>query len=547
MEATRSGFGFSSPDLLETIGTVDRSVLARCKRHEAEAAAGGTGDAVHLAGGQAGLFATPVCPAAGATLRSITQPASLVKRLFATGEHKLGVAVPTLQRFVTGKHAFPPRRAPKRPERSLPDNLPRRKMGPRCCVILFAGRRSLWTVLLGTGCLGRYTARPARLRECAMRVSCLQENLKRGLSIVGRAVNAKTTLPITGNILIATDDGRLRLSATNLEIGITCWIGAKVEEEGAITIPARLISEFVNTLPNDRIDMTLTGKSLRLKCARFEARMNGQDADDFPVVASYDSMKQDGASVSLDAAVLREAITQVAFAAASDEARPVLAGVLTKIGDDEVTLAAADGFRLSVRRIAVLEPPEVAGPEIIVPARALTELSRLLGDQEDPVKVVIPGGKNQILFHLNGVDLVSQLIQGNFPNYTQLIPQDFASRVIIDTHEFLAATRPAAIFARDSNGIVRLEMFPGDESVPGKMLIRARAEELGDNQGEIDANVSGETAKIAFNAKYLTDILSVLTADQVALETKSPSSPGVLRPVGSDTFTHVIMPMFVQW
>jgi DNA polymerase-3 subunit beta len=382
-----------------------------------------------------------------------------------------------------------------------------------------------------------------------MRVSCLQENLKRGLGIVGRAVATKTTLPITGNILLQTDEGRLRLSATNLEIGITCWIGAKVEEEGAITIPAKLLQEFVGALPNDRIDLSLTGKTLRLKCARFEARMNGQDADDFPVVATWDSLADaEGVStVTIDPEVLRQAINQVAFAAATDEARPVLAGVLVQIGDEEIVLAAADGFRLSVRHLAALERDGDGQVEIIVPAKSLHELGRIVSDQEDPVKVAIPRGRSQILFHLNGVDLVSQLIQGNFPNYAQLIPTEYSSKVIVNTEDFLAATRPAAIFARDSNGIVRLEMFPGEDLAPGKMLIRARAEELGDNQGEIDANVEGDQSKIAFNAKYLTDVLTVMNAPQVAIETKSPSSPGVLRPMGGEDYVHVIMPMFVTW
>ncbi|GIW09193.1 MAG: hypothetical protein KatS3mg061_0250 [Dehalococcoidia bacterium] len=186
-----------------------------------------------------------------------------------------------------------------------------------------------------------------------MRVSCLQENLKRGLAVVGRAVASRSTLPITGNILLATDEGRLRLAATNLEIGITCWIGAKVEGEGAIAVPAKLLSEFVGVLPNDRIDLSLTGKVLRLKCARFEARINGQDADDFPPVATWqtlvDSASRDGevVTVTVEAEALQEAISQVVFAAATDDSRPVLAGVLTQIGEEEITFAAADGFRLS--------------------------------------------------------------------------------------------------------------------------------------------------------------------------------------------------------
>ncbi|MCS7002478.1 MAG: DNA polymerase III subunit beta, partial [Dehalococcoidia bacterium] len=223
-----------------------------------------------------------------------------------------------------------------------------------------------------------------------MRVSCLQENLKRGLAIVSRAVSAKSSLPITLNILLATDNGRLKLAATNLEIGLTCWIGAKVDQEGAITVPARLLSEFVATLPNDRIDLSVTGKALRLKCARFEARMNGLDADDFPPVATFESLTQsnpDLPTITLEPAALREAIAQVAFAAATDESRPVLTGVLTEIKDDDVTFAAADGFRLSVRRIPLAERWLGDPVSIIIPARALAEVGRVLAEQDDPVRV----------------------------------------------------------------------------------------------------------------------------------------------------------------
>jgi DNA polymerase-3 subunit beta len=210
-------------------------------------------------------------------------------------------------------------------------------------------------------------------------------------------------------------------------------------------------------------------------------------------------------------------------------------------------MAAADGFRLGVRTISMAEPMQGDPTTIIIPARALHELARSLGDQEDPVRMVIPQGRNQVLFHLNGLDLVTQLIQGNFPNYPSLIPTESSSSVVVSTAELLSAAKVAAIFARDANGIVRLEATPGEDGQPGQVLIRARAEEVGDNQGSIDAQVTGETARIAFNAKYLTDVLGVLNGEQVVLETRSHSQPGVLRAVGDEAFTHVIMPMFVQW
>lgn len=375
-----------------------------------------------------------------------------------------------------------------------------------------------------------------------MKLSCLQENLNKGLGIVGRAVATRTTLPITQNVLLATDQSRLKLAATNLEMAITYWTGAKVEEEGAITIPARLLSEFISSLPNDHINMTLTQHSLQLKCARFEARINGLDAEDFPPIPQV----SDGIATKIEAESLRKGISQVAFAAATEESRPVLTGVQAEFDGDKLTLAAADGFRLAVHNAPLLSPVSDKTAAII-PARALNELNRFLSDQEEPVEIILNQQKSQALFRLKNIEMVSQLIQGAFPNYSQLIPESYTTRAVVDVAEFLRATRMASIFARDGSGIVRLIITPGTELTPGKLNISARAEEIGDNVGEIDALIDGEPAKIAFNAKYLSEVLSVLHQNQVALETTTSSSPGVLRPVGVDNYIHIVMPMFVQW
>jgi DNA polymerase-3 subunit beta len=375
-----------------------------------------------------------------------------------------------------------------------------------------------------------------------MKLSCLQENLSKGLGIVSRAVATRSTLPITQNVLIATDQSRLKLAATNLEIAISCWLGAKIEEEGAITIPARLLTEFTNSLPNDKIEIALTQRTLQLKCARFEARINGLDAQDFPPIPQV----ADGLATKIEIKALKGGIEQVTFAAATEESRPVLTGVQLEFDGDKLAMAAADGFRLAVHNTSLLSPVKNK-TAIIVPARALNELHRFLTDQEEPVEITVNQQKSQILFKLKNIEMVSQLIQGSFPNYSQLIPQSYVTRAVVDVAEFLRAIRMASIFARDGSGIVRLMASPGVELTPGKMNISARAEEVGDNVGEIDALIDGEAAKIAFNAKYLSDVLSVLEEKQVALETTTSSSPGVLRPVGSDNYIHVVMPMFVQW
>jgi DNA polymerase-3 subunit beta len=377
-----------------------------------------------------------------------------------------------------------------------------------------------------------------------MKLSCLQENLNWGLGVVGRAVAARTTLPITNNVLLVTESSRLKLAATNLEMAISCWIGAKVEEEGSITVPARLLSDFVGSLPAEKVNITLSPqtRTLGMKCARFEARISGVDAKDFPPIPRVEG----GITTKVEVEALRQGISQVVFAAATEESRPVLTGVDAKFEGSKVTLAAADGFRLAVYKMPLAETVSQKA-DVIIPARTLAELNRLIAEQEEPVEIMVNPDKGQALFKLKNIELVSQLIQGTFPNYAQLIPQKCTTKATISVADFLRATKTASIFARDGSGIIRLVVNPGAEMAPGKVVVSARSEEVGDDVGEIDAVVEGEESKIAFNGKYLTDVLGVLHETQVALETTSPSSPGVIRPVGSENYLHVVMPMFVQW
>ncbi len=227
--------------------------------------------------------------------------------------------------------------------------------------------------------------------------------------------------------------------------------------------------------------------------------------------------------------MFKEAVTHVAFAAATEDSRPVLTGVKVEMSGDEFTLAAADGFRLAVYKGKLAEPtPEDVN--FIIPARAFQEVNRLIGAQETPVEFTVTPAKSQALFRLDNVEVVSQLIQGTFPNYSQLIPQSYQTRVTVDLQQFLRATRTAAIFARDGSGIVRIQASPAENGA-GRLSISSRAEELGENKGEIDAAVEGEESKIAFNSKYLSEVLDVLGDGEVALETTTSSSPGVIKPV----------------
>jgi len=384
-----------------------------------------------------------------------------------------------------------------------------------------------------------------------MKLSCLQENLNKGLNLVGRAAAARTTLPITNNVLLSTDGGRLKLVATNLEMAISCWIGAKVEEEGAITIPARILSEFVASLPNDKVEMNLLSKTrvLEMKCARFEAKMSGVDAKDFPPIPHI----EDGVGTTVEAGELKRGIRKVAFAAAVDDSRPVLTGVNAEFDDQTLTLAAADGFRLAVYKMPLATKVNQKITAII-PSRTLFELQKLSADQEEPITIVLNPSRSQIIFRLKDIELVSQLIQGTFPQYSQLIPQSYGTRVVANVKQLSQANKTASIFARDGSGIVRLVVTPGESEVtPGRMTVSARAEELGEDTGDIDVTVQGDESKIAFNTRYLKEVLEAISEaqsdaeKQVALEITNPSSPGVFKPIGEDNYLHVIMPMFVSW
>ncbi len=374
-----------------------------------------------------------------------------------------------------------------------------------------------------------------------MRISCLQENLARGLNIVSRAVAPRTaTLPVLTHVLLATDNGRLKISATNLELGVTCWIGAKVEDEGAITVPARTFNDLVALLPADRVDLDLNirTQTLRVQAGKTDNNIKGIDAQEFPIIPTFNPT----AAVFVEPAVLKKVIAQVVFAAATDESRPTLTGVLTKFEADTITMAATDGFRLSVRS-GKLKEPVAETRTILIPARALAEVARVMGDQEEAIAISVTPSHGQVLFHMNNVDVVAQLIDQKFPDYEPIIPKKHDTRTVMNTADMLKACRQAGIFARDSLDTVRLTVKPGEELEPGKVKVTARADATGDNESELDATVNGDGVEIGFNVKYLIEALAAIDTPQVALETTAPQRPGVIRALGDEEFMHLIMPM----
>jgi DNA polymerase-3 subunit beta len=368
-----------------------------------------------------------------------------------------------------------------------------------------------------------------------MKLSVMQENLARGLSVVSRAVSSRSTLPVLANVLLRTEDAGLKLTATNLEIGITYWVPGRIDEDGATTVPARLLNDLVASLPSsEKVELELgDGETLHLRAGRFATHVKGIEADEFPSIAPVGERP----TTRVSQRILRRGLDETTFAAASDEARPILTGVLAKFEGDTLTLAAADNYRIAVKMLQIADP--VAETAVVIPARALGEVARILGDTDDPVEVVLATSRNQIVFHLEGVDVVSRLIDGQFPNYQQVMPTGHATRAVLDREELLRAVRPAALIASSSANIVKLSVGSDDET---GVTVTATAE-VGDYEGQVEAEVEGDGTTVAFNARYLADVLGHVDAERFAIELNGPLSPGVFRPVETEDYVHVVMPV----
>ena len=413
-----------------------------------------------------------------------------------------------------------------------------------------------------------------------MKIVCPQESLALALSTVGRAVPARSTLPVLGNILLATDSGptgdsptsdgqtatRLKVAATNLDLGITCWIDAKeVRAPGAITVPARLLSEFVGSLPNADVEASLDPRTnvVALTCAGYKANIKGIDAEEFPPTVVGTS----GSTIEVNPKLLHEAIELVVFAAATEDSRPTLTGVLLSFNGSTLTLASADGFRLAVREIALAEPVE-GRQDIIVPARALSELARIIAShrevapargaeapvesasdesaRQSPVTISMTENRTQVVFRLKDVEIFSRLIEGNFPNYQQIIPTSSNTTMTIDTKAFQSAIRVASFFSRETSNVVKLEIVPGGELDSAQVVVTAISADVGDSRTSLDATVVGEATQVAFNNKFLADVLAIVPSGQVKLGLNGPSRPGIVTAVGLEGYTYVMMPMHLN-
>jgi len=364
-----------------------------------------------------------------------------------------------------------------------------------------------------------------------MKVSCTQENLTKGLNIVGRLVGTRATLPVLNNILIKTKNGRLTLSATDLEIGISTWIGAKVDKDGAVTCPARLLSDYTATNTDKTISIELKDTTLHLDSEHFKANIKGIEASEFPLIPEV----KEGEALEVSAQDLKEGILKTVFASALDETRPVLAGVCLKIAAGKIKMVATDSYRLAEKTINLITK-ESKEQSIIVPQRTMAEIGRLLDESVD--KVTIKIGENQIHFKMGPTEVISRLVEGSFPDYEQIIPKNIKTKIEINTTQFLNAIKMASFFAREAANNVKLSF-----KKPKNLEVIAVSPQLGDNTSELEANISGDELEIAFNAKFILDALQIIDSEKLSLELAGSLSPGIIRPSKDPNYLYIIMPL----
>jgi len=381
----------------------------------------------------------------------------------------------------------------------------------------------------------------ATSRVPAMAISVLQEHLKRALAKALHAVASKSTLPILGHILLVAESGHLTMSATNLEIGIVVTVAAKVTHPGAIALPAKLLSDVVGSLPNETITLVMDARamSVTLACNAFEATIKGIDAEEFPRIPTI-AGRTPAATFAPEA--LCSTVSQVAFAAASDETRPLLTGMRITLAGTVASFAAADSFRIAFRTIALAVA--VATPtEVVVPARAMTTLGKVLADVDGAVEQLVDD--DRVIFRADAVELVARRIEGTYPAVDRYLNLAFGTVLEIETKELARAVKLASYFASTSANIVRLQLTAGADGA-GKLTISANAAEVGENTSAHDAVIRGPGGTVALNVRFLADGIDAISTPLIALHYTSAQQPIVLKGVGDETYTHVAMPMTVR-
>jgi len=361
-----------------------------------------------------------------------------------------------------------------------------------------------------------------------MKISVSLRRFKKGLGAVEKIIASKSTLPVLNNVLIKIEDNQVVLSATDLEIGINYYLGGKVESPGSITVPGKVLSNFINNLNEETINLEVKDNILTTKTERSEATLNGISADEFPAIPKVEGKE----ILEISGQILKTALSQVGFSASFDESRPILTGVYFIVSDNELRLVATDSYRLAEK---VLKTPTKENATFVVPNKTVQELQRVINGSEE-VKMIL--SDNQVLFILPDMEITSRIIEGEYPDYKQIIPKSFKTQAVLATHDLANTIKTASFFTRESSNNVKVSFRQDGVDV------EAISSQLGNFKSQLKAKVTGDDNEINFNFKYLLDALSGVGHEEVSLELVGKLNPGVIKPGGTKSdITYIIMPL----
>ncbi len=361
-----------------------------------------------------------------------------------------------------------------------------------------------------------------------MKLQVTQENLNKALSSVSRVASSRSTLPILANVLIKTNNNLLSISATNLNIAITHSIGAKVATKGSITVPAKLMQEFIASLPAGVIDLELDGTKLKISTEKYNSTINGIISDDYPIMPSVDSKN----NWKISSLVLKSALSQVIFAASSDETRPILTGILFSVVDDNLYLVATDSYRLAEKKVIKLQQPL----NLLIPASSMTDLLRILPDNDN--EVLVTYDDNQIKFKINEIELLTRLLNGTYPDYKKLIPEKFSTSSTLKKADMLNVVKVSSLFARENAGSIKIEVNEENSTLSVKSI----ASQIGENIASAEAVVTN-SGDITLNARYLLEALNALSGENIEFAFNGKLEPTIIRDPKKTDYNHIIMPL----
>ncbi len=369
-----------------------------------------------------------------------------------------------------------------------------------------------------------------------MHIICLQENLKQALNITEKIIGRNLTLPILNNILLSIENNKLKISSTNLEIGINHWVSGKIQKKGNITVPAKLFSDFISNLPNEKVELKVKNNQLNIKCKNFKANLKGLSADDFPIIPKI----KDKPLIKIKGSILKNAFSQVVEMTSISESRPEISGVYVKFDKNTIKLAATDSFRLAEKNIEI-NSNKLKTQSIIIPQRTIQEIIRILSEKDESnqeVEIVL--SSSQILFDLGYTQVISRLIDGQYPDYQQIIPDSLETQIVINKKELLNNIRIASLFSGKINDIKVLVK-------PKKSLIEISSQDvdIGENKSQIKAEIKGKEVEVAFNYRYLLDGLNNIFSDKVIIGLNDSVKPVMIRPVGDLNYIYIVMPIKV--